>query len=140
MSLSIPTVTGWSSFYGESVDAYQMLFARNSMERRLSMRYAPQSARVMRAVARALNGAAPGDTATATYKRVKGQAAITDFGLTGGAVEIETVTQIDRATTAADETYINNLIFDNVPNEKPAIAAGYPTDASGNGGGGKLGY
>lgn len=117
-----------------------MLYHRDSIERRMSIVLGPRAARPLRAVMRALNGAGVGATASASYKRVKAQNGITDFFKTGGAVEIETVEQINRATTADDQAYINSLIFDNVPSEKPTIPGGYPTDASGNGGGGKLGF
>lgn len=57
------------------------------------------------ALMKALNGAAPGGTATWAQKRV--QANTTEQG---GKRVIETYNLVNRATTAADETYIDKLL------------------------------
>jgi hypothetical protein len=80
----------------------------------------------LRRLLTALVGVAPGATATQTKKQVQGQP-----GSPGGAVPIETITLINRATTAADVTGLNALLF-RVP-----WPSSYPADLSGNGGGGK---
>lgn len=77
----------------------------------------------------ALVGAATGGTATATKKQVQHVT-----GSPGGLVPIETVTLINRATTAADLTAIQALM------NRQVYPASYVADSSGNGGGGKVAY
>ena len=82
---------------------------------------------IIKALWLALTGASAGANATATQKRIAG---------TGGDVyssqrPIETVTYVNRATTAADVTALVGLLNRNV------FPASYVADASGNGGGGK---
>ena len=74
----------------------------------------------------ALLGAAPGSNATKTQTRVQGQT-----GAPGGLQIIETVTLVNRNTTANDLAAFQALLRRN-----PAPAS-YPVDLSGNGGGGK---
>lgn len=83
----------------------------------------------MKAIWYALMGAAAGGTATASKKQVQGVT-----GSPGGPVPIETVTLINRTTTAADLTAFQALMNRNVN------PASYPADLSGNGGGGKVTY
>lgn len=77
----------------------------------------------------ALLGAATGGTATATKKQVQHVT-----GAPGGLVPIETVTLINRTTTAADLTAFQALM-----NRTPTPFS-YPADLSGNGGGGHVAY
>lgn len=74
-----------------------------------------------------LLGAATGATATKTKTQVQGQT-----GAPGGLVTIETITLVNRATTANDLAAFQALL-----RRLPAPAS-YPADLSGNGGGGKL--
>jgi hypothetical protein len=83
-----------------------------------------------------LTGAAPGGTAVENRGRVKSYAAIPDYAKLGGLVQIENAPQLGattagRATTAADETRIEAMI------NRVVRPSSYPTDPSGNGGGGK---
>lgn len=73
-----------------------------------------------------LLGAATGVTATKTKKQVQGQT-----GSPGGPQIIETITLVNRATTAADLAAFQALLL-----RSPAPAS-YIADLSGNGGGGK---
>jgi len=71
-------------------------------------------------------GAAPGTTATKTKKQVQHV-----IGAPGGAVPVETISLVNRATTAADVTAFQAMFTRlNGP-------ITYPADVSGNGGGGK---
>ena len=74
-----------------------------------------------------LLGAAVGGTATKTKKQVQGV-----VGGFGGPIPIETITQVNRATTAADLAAFQALLARSV------FPATYAADVSGNGGGGKL--
>lgn len=76
-----------------------------------------------------LLGAATGATATMTKKQVQHVT-----GAPGGAVPIETITLINRATTANDLTAFQALV------QRSNGPASYPADLSGNGGGGKQTY
>jgi hypothetical protein len=80
----------------------------------------------LRRVITTLLGAAPGANATQTKVQVQAVQ-----GGASGLIPIETVTLMNRATTAADVTAVNALMFRN------PFPANYAVDASGNGGGGK---
>jgi hypothetical protein len=76
-----------------------------------------------------LLGVAPGAVATKTYARVQGSQ-----GSPGGLQSIETVTTVNRATTANDLAAFQALL------RRITGPTTYPADLSGNGGGGKLQY
>lgn len=137
MSFQIPTVTGWSSFYGDAANAYTPLYARSTGERAISKVLARQSNRAMRATIRSLTGVAPGSSKANTQARVSAPAGLTDAQMLGGLRVVDIVNIQTGNSTAADVTYINALINDSVYNQAPAS---YPADTSGNGGGGKLGF
>lgn len=87
---------------------------------------------VINELIRTLNGVAPGATALAQRVRVQARQGL---GLDlGGVQPIETVDKINRTTVTADVTQIETIMTEQ---RDPAT---YPVDASGNGGGGKLGY
>lgn len=73
-----------------------------------------------------------GTTITATHSRVPAPAPFSP-GMNGGKITAEVVTDISRAATAADETALL-LEVDNL--HTPT----FPTERSGNSGGGKLGF
>ena len=126
MSFTRPTVTGWSSFYGETANAYQLLFNRSAFERRQSVELARQGNTATRATIRALTGVAPGGSVAATYSRVS---APSDLMSLGGLRTIDTFTAQSGVSTAADVVYINTNINDAV-----RAAPAYVVDASGNNG------
>lgn len=78
-------------------------------------------------------GVAPGATATENYKRVLATQALVDPMQLGGLVNIESVNQVNRATTAADVTNLTAVV-----SRGPSIV--FVADVSGNGGGSKLGF
>lgn len=91
-----------------------------------------RGSRIMGAVLRALTGAAVGGTATQTYRQVASEGDINAGLSNGGKRTVNTVTDINRVTTSADETLIDEMTTRlNAPTS-------YPTD-KGGGGGGKLG-
>jgi hypothetical protein len=77
-----------------------------------------------------LNGAAAGQAALSTFKRV--QARNGDDTL-GGVRTVETRSIVNRVTSAGDKTVIDNIL-------KGTSKPTYPTEKSGNSGGGKLGF
>lgn len=142
MSISAPTVTGFSGFWeyhaptGQAAP-YAMRHYRNSTENRIAFILGRPGIRGIREIMYTLAGAATGSAASDTNKRIKAPAGLTETSAFGGSREIETVTNVSANTAAADLTYMQDL-FNRYINLAPAIAS-YPTDASGNGGGGKLG-
>lgn len=80
----------------------------------------------------ALVGAAAGEAALVTHKRVQAQRDLYE-NVQGGLRPIETFTEIDRDTTADDITAVEAALS---LSSQPTT---YPVDRSGNGGGGKLG-
>lgn len=142
MSLPAPTVTGWSSFWRTSAPLgqggdYAMYGNRTAIERQIDHFLGQPGFKQYRRVMRALLGASVGGTATETVARVSAPAGLTQNNQLGGARAIDTITIINRATTAADLTAMQ-AITDRTYNMAPTIA-NYPTDPSGNGGGGKVG-
>lgn len=142
MSMAAPTVTGYSPFFSSSVGrtdagneaSYNAVtrYARSSNETMIARSLSQGGYRGFRKIMRILNGAAAGSDATVTHARVD---ASTQGPSTapGGARTIETFTDNSGNTTSAQKAYIDNLL-DRVYNSSPSS---YPTDASGNGGGGK---
>lgn len=83
--------------------------------------------RVLTALFNGLIGAASGSNVTATHKRIQAQTTL-PLGNIGGLRTIETVTDINRNTAAADVTALKEIMY-NVKT-RPS----YPKDLSGNGG------
>ncbi len=81
----------------------------------------------------ALLGVAPGALASRSKKQVQGltQGSQSGLGAPNGLVTIETITQVNRNTTAADVTAFQALL------SRFPFPTTYPPDLSGNGGGGK---
>lgn len=143
MSISIPTVTGYSGFWQTSggVNAnnaapYAMLFARSAQENRIAIKSGTRGWRALREVLKTLVESNLGSTALDTYTRVTAPNGLTDNDDLGGLRAMETVTTVNRVTAAADRTYFVNKMLDRHFIANPSS---WPTDASGNGGGGKLG-
>lgn len=65
-----------------------------------------RSAQVIKALATALNGAAPGATATYQFPQIDGSTSEL-----GGKRPVNQVVMVNRATTSADVTEINNTIL-----------------------------
>lgn len=89
--------------------------------------------RVLTAIIAALTGAAAGQTAASTYKQVDPDPALGQSYSGGGKRTVSTKTDINRATTAADLTLVDNLLGQ----INGTLLTS--TDKSGNGGGGKVG-
>lgn len=144
MSLTAPTVTGWSGFWQMNGDRLPYSMPLNQARSALAYRIARISKRnqlrePMAALA-ALIGAAAGGTATKTHLYVGSPPGprtavpgVTSIGDYGGNRNIVTHTDINRATTAADVTELKKWFSDAL------LEAGitYPT-VVGSGGGGKL--
>jgi len=148
MSLTNPTITGYSAFWQTTGDStpYNLVANKNSQRGRSSLERAVSQIMVRNqlrdevAALGALIGAAAGGTATSTYKRVQTPTGpdqtvpvVTQIDALGGNRTIETVTVINRATTAADIAYLKD-IFDGDLLDR---SISYPV-VSGSGGGGKL--
>lgn len=152
MSLTVPTVTGYQPFWNQTGDmiTYAVLSRtyqgwRSKLEWKVSQLFSKEQMREEKALLTALIGATSGGTASSTYKRRQPPSgpsqttpAVTGVGDLGGAIDIETVTVINRATTAADISYLKNM-FDGTMTPGPNSIT-FQNDASGNGGGGKAGW
>ena len=90
--------------------------------------------RVARRLLLTVLGAAAGANASETRARVLAQQATNDLTVLGGLVPIESVSLINRVTTATDISNLTSMLT-----RTPAPAA-YAADASGNAGGGKAGW
>lgn len=151
----IPTVTGYQAFWasilskaqnGNNLTGYAFNTAaqnggRVPMDSQIARIFKRNTYRGFNALFTQLLGASVGGTATATHLQVGAPAtgptgaipSATGVGDFGGNRLVETVTDINRATTSADEVWLEKY-FNN-----KLLTAGitYPT-VSGSGGGGKL--
>ena len=137
MALTAPTITGWSEFWGGSFAAngYTLVGSEPvNMFANAAKIMARSGRREVRRALYALTGATVGTTATESYKQVDGPDGITNNAALGGLRTINTVTVINRATITADQTKLQTML--NYGYSAPLSS--YPTDTSGNGGGGKL--
>lgn len=147
MSFGAPVVSGYSPFFDPALARpgngaeinYNAVprYGRASSEMLISAQLAKGGFRGVRRVMRALMGAAPGASGAESYTRVgtAQQESITGIG-PGGLRTMETYVANSGNTTAAQETYIENLIVDARFNQNPSS---YPVDLAGVGGGGKVG-
>jgi hypothetical protein len=99
------TATGWSGLLNTPV-ALVLSIDRGALERATKRVYA--RLKVPRKLALVLNGTVAGSNATVTEGRVQASVGIT--AEQGGKRVIETNTLINRVTTAADKTRIDNAI------------------------------
>lgn len=149
----VPTVTGYQAFWANvlanpNVDpANTYAFptaaqngARSPLDSNLARILKRNTYRGTNALFTALLGAGAGGTATSTYKVVGSPSgpeaatpAVTGVADLGGNRDIETITAVNRATTAADITWLGKFFNDKL------LEAGitYPT-VSGSGGSGKI--
>lgn len=153
MSLTNPTISGYQGFWsqtgginGVNGGPYNLVANKNSQKGRsnreahIARLFVRNQFRDQAAAFTALIGAAAGGTATSTYKREQAPAGPssstpvpTSIGDFGGNINIETVTVISRATTAADIAYLKDY-FDGDLLERTLT---YPT-VVGSGGSGRL--
>lgn len=125
-------MAGWQGLWTHEANnpsGYSLLVNKSSIRNRIKRVINREQFRVITELFDTLIGATSGGTASATHKRVKGEVSVpTALGQMGGARTIETVTDINRASTAADVTALKEMTF-NVKT-RPT----YPRDLSGNGG------
>lgn len=118
-------VTVSSGFWGSNYS----LISKGQAAIRLRKLFRKGNARVIGELAKELNGAAAGaNTAVVTQKRIANGATAGNPVGNGGVRTIDTVTRINRVTTAADETLIDSIVQ---PTRFGVVT--YPGDASGNG-------
>lgn len=123
--------TTYSGFWGANTNDYSLLV--NKMPRRYAIKRVVNrdGFRALSELFDTLIGVAPGSTALATHTRIGSASVINTTGnavLDPGRPVIETVTDINRASTAADVTALKEMVFG--VSTRPS----YPADRSGNGG------
>lgn len=107
-------VSGYSGFYN-GVVAIPYTGARNAryfvQDLTVNRIYRRLGARPLKALMATLIGTAPGPVATAQHKRVAAPAVgpVTNLNALGGRRQIETFTQLNRATTATDVTRLKKI-------------------------------
>lgn len=125
----MPAVT-YSDFWGPSINAYTLLV--NKMPRRYAIKRVVNrdGFRVSTELFDTLIGAATGGTAAASHARVGHNKTIQGVNEPANEAQVVTVTDINRATVAADVTALKEMVFG-----VRTSPTSYPRDASGNGGG-----
>jgi hypothetical protein len=116
-----------SGFWSDQGTGYALLVNKAPTRARLQRAVGVEGFRKIKELFDTAIGAAAGEAANASYKRVAGETS-NDVG--GGSRVVETVTVINRNTDAADITALKEMVV-NV-SRRPAT---YPRDLSGNGGG-----
>jgi hypothetical protein len=117
-------MSGYSGFWNESGQPYSLLVNKNPRRNAIRRTVNREGFRVVTELFDTLIGAGVGGTASASHARVKHTTDARSVNV--GAVE--TVTDINRASTSADVTLLKEMTFGVV------TAPSYPADASGNGG------
>lgn len=127
----MPTWSGlWNRQYGEN---YSPLAGGNTQDYNNTIRddmsrvFKSPAGRRLGALVRALTGAAVGATATSIVRQIPASPDPSASFSGGGKITAVPVTEINRATTSADEAYIDGAT-------QLATAPTYPVDKSGNGG------
>lgn len=121
----------YSPFWGPNVNDYSLLINKFAGINRLRRVVNREAFRVSTALFNGLIGAASGSNVTATHKRIQ----YTDSPTTGlgpnpgGLRTVETVTDINRNTTATDVTNLKYMVYNVLT--RPST---YPRDLSDNGG------
>jgi hypothetical protein len=126
----------WASAgIGDTPTAYNLKNFRSYSERQMAQAVGRHGFRKYRAIYRALNGNAVGGVAVyTTWGRVQAGQTMNDAAGGGGRRTIEVLSG-NITTTSAMRDAINAKVYDNIFGKAPNQ---YPTDRSGNGGGGKL--
>lgn len=151
MSVTNPTLTGWSGFwqmtgdfnpyapFNNAAPTTGLLGWRSKLEWQIAKLADKQQFREIKTLMTALLGAVAGGTATKTYTRVfgppntegAGPFGQTGVGDLGGLIPMEVVTSINRVTTAADVTYLKSMFN----NDMLMRGLSLQSDLSGNGAG-----
>jgi hypothetical protein len=132
--------TGWSNTLGSAnatdgvTSGSAFSSGLSNTDQRLAMLLNKPGAKKIKALIKSLVDGAVGDSAASTYGRLTAVQGYLSAQELGGLRAIETVTVINRVTVAGD---ITNLDLVLARTSKPSS---YASDASGNGGGGKVGY
>ena len=127
---------------GVNAENYSLQVGRSPNFRRISQALRRRSLTVLREVIDTVsNGSSINGAAAVTFKRAAGDPNPGSSPSHGGKRTIETVTQVNAATTVGTGTLtapnVSAAQIDGLVDYK-SFPATYPTDASGNGGGGKL--
>lgn len=135
----MPSVdTGYSSLWNDVYKSPHQLLSTTAKPgyqyKRLSTAYGRRlyDMGALGAVIYQLAGGSPGGAVLKTHKRVKATRVL-DTPSQGGLVEIETYNDINRVSVSDDAAAIQAAIT-------VTTSPTYPVDASGNGGGNKLGF
>lgn len=131
----MPSYSGlFNGVYGEDHALLATTVNKQNAETLLSRLFARRlySRGALGEIINTLVGGASGDAAALSHKRVEARQDLSQ-NVQGGLVPIETFEDVDRNTSATDVTDITNAL---TQKSSPT----YVADASGNGGGGKLGY
>ena len=132
----MPSYSGlWNGVYGVNYSALGTNNTKelNNTERTLLSKSLSRTrgGRMLASLIKALNGAAPGGTATATHRRIVSDVNAASPEVGGGVRATEVRNDVNRVTTAADETMIDAIL------DRTFAPTTYPRDRAGNGGGGK---
>lgn len=124
-------MAAWQGLWNQEANSqvgYAFLVNKNPRRNAMRRSVNRDSFRVITALFNALIGAASGGaTGAITHKRV-GAITTTQIGDGGGLRTIETITDINRVTTAADVTKLKEMVY----GVKTAPAS-YPANLAGNG-------
>lgn len=130
-------MAAWSGLYNHIHGVnYSPLGSRTNLQRKFSRLLEKRGSRVTAKLLQTLDGVAPGSAASYTYPRISNpDSSEIDKYPYSGKRTLETVTLINRNTTSADVTALNQLLDDKFA---PAIA-NYPLPKDGRKPGGMVG-
>lgn len=122
----------WSGLWNGVYQENHALIGVPSVRRRVGRALRGMSSKFYNEIVRTFVTDDVGSAAAASHTRIAAQNP-NDIGTSGGVRTVETVTDISRNLAAADET---KLLADIDNDHTPT----FPTEKSGNSGGGKLGF
>lgn len=120
-------MTAWSGLYNHIHGvSYSLLGAKSNLQRRISRAFEKRGAKVLGELAITLDGVVAGSTAAVSYNRISNPDAdpTNEFPYSGKRT-IESVSLVNRATTAGDVTTLNAMFDDKfTPTSYPASKDG----------------
>ena len=123
---------GFSGLFDTIQPTGHTLLETEPLEKRVSKLMRHEGMRELKELMLTLNGATAGSAALSQYSRAATFNTVGSAPGGGGQRTIDTIDAVNRNTVAADKTSIDAML------EEEFVPATYPTDPSGNGGGGQL--
>ena len=126
------TTVAFSGLFDTIQPSGHTLLETEPLEKRVSKVFRHEGLRELKELMITLTGIVDGSAALSQFSRIAPDNTVGTAPGGGGQRTIDTIDAVNRNTTSADEVRIIAML------EEIFVPASYPTDPSGNGGGGQL--